>query len=91
MVFSMRRNVALFCLLLAVVQRTVGQSNIGFELPCEAQDDPDPNNPKDNLSCPNRNQSVLVCYSRGQLCDGVNDCDNGADEGLTTVPLQCSK
>ena len=35
-------------------------------------------------------QSILECISRGQLCDGVNDC-SGSDEGETLISLNCGK
>ena len=91
----MRPKVVLVYLLLAVVQRTVGQNIfIGNDLPCElsAEDegeDPDPNNDRDNLSCP-RSDNVLQCYSRGMLCDGNQDCTGGSDEGVNTA-LECGK
>ena len=90
MAFSMRRKVVLFCLLLAMAQRTVGQSiSIGFSLPCEgAGGDPDPLNPGDNLSCSISDQGQLQCYSMGQLCDGTLDCIDGSDED---APLDCGK
>ena len=92
MAFAMRRKVVLVCLLLAVVQRTVGQSfSIGNDLPCEDRDDPDPNNDRDNLSCPLLDPNELQCYSRDMLCDGNEDCDGGSDEGTNLVALECSK
>ena len=92
MVFAMRRKVVLVCLLLAVVQRTVGQSLIiGNDLPCEQPgEDPDPNNDRDNLSCP-RLDGVLQCYSRDMLCDGVQFCQGGSDEGTNLNALECGK
>ena len=92
MVFAMRRKVVLVCLLLAVVQRTVGQSlTIGNDLPCEQSGvDPDANNDRDNLSCP-RVDDVLQCYSRDMLCDGTEFCQGGSDEGENLNALECGK
>ena len=88
-----RKVLVVFCLFLAVVQHAIGQSPIGRALPCQAPDeDPDPQNPEDNLSCPVLDQSILICYSRNQLCDGVSDCVVGSsDEGENLVSLDCSK
>ena len=93
MAFAMRRKVVLVCLLLAVVQRTLGQRiSTGKDLPCEQPgEDPDPNNDRDNLSCPLLNQNELQCYSRAMLCDGNPDCDGGSDEGTNLAALECSK
>ena len=101
MAFAMRRKVVLICLLLAVVQRTVGQSlTIGNDLPCEEPgEDPDPNHDRDNLSCPLLDPNELQCYSRDMLCDGNEDCCVmatktamcGSDEGTNLVALECSK
>ena len=89
----MRRKVVLVCLLLAVVQRTVGQSfSSGNALPCEQPgEDPDPNHDRDNLSCPLLDPNDLKCYSRDMLCDGNEDCDGGSDEGVNLVALECGK
>jgi hypothetical protein len=88
----MGHKVVLFCLFLAVVQHAIGQSPIGRVLPCEEPDeDPDPQNPEDNLSCPNAGPFALDCYSRGQLCDGMSDCAGGSDEGINLPALDCSK
>ncbi len=37
----------------------------------------------DNLSCPRDDPLTdpLNCYQTAQLCDGVDDCDDGSDEG----------
>ena len=89
---AMRRKVVLFCLLLAVVQRALGQGIIGSTLPCEAPgEDPDPNNPEDNLSCPFQDQSIMRCYSRTELCNGAQFCAGSTDEGVNIVSLNCSK
>ena len=91
MVRATRRKSVLFFLLLAVVQRASGQGSIGSELPCEADgENPDPDN-LDNFSCPIPNQAILECYSRAQVCDGMNFCEGGADEGITTASLECSE
>ena len=92
MVFAMRRKVVLVCLLLAVVQRTVGQSlTIGNDLPCEQPgEDPDANNDRDNLSCPLFDDD-LQCYSRAMLCDGTQFCQGGSDEGENLNALECGK
>ena len=88
---AMRRQLVLFCLLLAVVQRALGQGIIGRELPCEAADqNPDPN-AIDNFSCPNPDPTILECYAASQLCDGISDCSGGSDEGTNTVSLVCSE
>ena len=96
----MRRNVVLVFLLLAVVQRTVSQGSgegsgqsfsNGNDLPCEQPgEDPDPNNDRDNLSCPVLDDE-LQCYSRGMLCDGNQDCTGGSDEGVNIEALECGK
>ena len=85
----MRRKAVLLCLL-AAVQRAVGQSPIGASLPCEAVgEDPDQNNPRDNLACPSF--SGLQCFSSAQLCDGPNDCPGGTDEGFAPGFAGCGK
>ena len=88
----MRRKVVLFCLLLAVIQRTIGQGLIGVALPCEAPgEDPDPNDPENNFSCPIQDQTILECYSRAELCNGNPFCMGGSDEGTDLVSLECGK
>ena len=57
---------------------------IGNDLPCE----------EDNFSCPRiGNLSVipLLCYTREELCDGVELCEGGSDEGDddTLASLEC--
>ena len=89
----MRRKTFLFyVLLLAVAQRVAGQGQIGRAFPCQAPgSDPDQNFAEDNLSCPNTDQSILDCYSRTELCNAVEFCDGGSDEGTNIVALECSK
>ena len=92
MVFVIRRKLVRFLVFLAVVQRAFGQGQIGNSLPCEAPGvDPDPNNDRDNLSCPIQDQSVLSCYSMDEICNGEPFCLGGADEGSTTASLRCGK
>jgi len=85
------RKLVVLSLLLAVVQRVAGQDLlIGNSRPCEdvVGADPDPNNPTDNLSCP-RLDTELQCYPEAQLCDGVEQCAGGSDEGTNLVALTC--
>ena len=61
-----------------------GQGPIGFELPCG----------EDNLSCPrigSLSEIPLMCYTFGELCDGVELCAGGSDEGRNTtiISLEC--
>lgn len=42
----------------------------------------------ENLSCP-QTDGVLQCLSLSQICDGVEDCNNGADEGRSLNSLNC--
>ena len=87
-----RKVLVVFFLFLAVVKHAIGQSPIGRALPCEAPDvDPDTQNQEDNFSCRNVNPSILMCFSRNQLCDGVSDCVMSIDEGRSLVGLECSK
>ncbi len=39
--------------------------------------------PPDNLSCPRDNPLTdpLECYQTAELCNGVDFCDDGTDEG----------
>ena len=73
--------VAMLLLLLGAVG---GQDPIGSELPCG----------EDNFSCPrigNLSQIPLQCYSRQELCNGIEFCDGGSDEGRddTINSLEC--
>lgn len=43
----------------------------------------------DNLSCPSANVEVGDCFDILLLCDGTDDCDDGADEGVTFASLEC--
>ena len=59
---------------------------IGNSLPCE----------EDNFSCPRiGNLSIipLQCYTQEELCNGVDLCEGGSDEGNneTIVSLECKK
>ena len=83
------RKIVLLCLLLAIARGVAGQGAIGAVFPCEEPgEDPDVTNPVDNLSCPIVTGD-LVCYSTSQLCDGVNFCAGGSDEGNNLVALDC--
>lgn len=92
---AVSHKTVLFCLLLAVVQRTVvGQDlRVGNDRPCQAPDiDPDPNSDEDNLSCPHwhLDQSVVQCYPRDELCNANPFCSGGSDEGANlSVALDC--
>ena len=71
-------------ILLLLLGWVYGQGEIGFLLPCG----------EDNFSCPrigNLSQIPLQCYSRAELCDGVEFCNGGSDEGrnATIVSLEC--
>ncbi len=38
--------------------------------------------PPDNLSCPRDDvNDPLECYQTAQLCNGIDFCDDGSDEG----------
>ena len=84
------RKLVLLFLLFAVARRTAGQGISGIALPCEAPgEDPNPNDPEDNLSCP-FTTNALVCYSRAELCNGGTPfCSGGSDEGLNLAALDC--
>ena len=69
-------------LLVIWLQGVRGQGQIGFELPCGV----------DNLSCPrtgNNSGEPLECYVWEELCNGVEICDGGTDEGRNIVSLEC--
>ena len=85
------RKLLLFAVLSIVCRRTFAQDEIiGNSRPCERPgNDPDPNNPTDNLSCPNLDPNTLQCYRQDQLCDGVTNCIGGSDESTDLVALQC--
>ena len=78
------RKTVLFCLLLAVVQRTVGQDlHVGNDRPCQVPGiDPDTNFDEDNLSCPIIDPTVIQCYQRAELCNTNSFCGEGSDEGV---------
>ena len=83
------RKLVLLFLLFAVARRTAGQGISGQTFPCEAAgEDPNPNDPEDNLSCPGLTND-LVCYSRAELCSGIPFCSGGSDEGLNLLALDC--
>ena len=86
------RKLLLFAALSIIARRTFAQDlNIGNARPCQQSGaDPDPNNAEDNLSCPNVNPNILMCYSRAQLCDGSTFCNGGSDEGANLVALECA-
>lgn len=45
---------------------------------------------EDNLSCPNVPALSGQCITRAALCNGVNDCSDGSDEGDGLLgSLQC--
>ena len=46
---------------------------------------------EDNLSCPGVAEQTGSCLPRGSLCDGVQNCSNGADEGVTMPNLTCGE
>ena len=65
---------------LVVLQAELGET-LTDSLPCEADgEDPDPENPMDNLSCPFSDE-VLQCISLSEICDGESVCFGGYDEG----------
>ena len=89
---ALGNKLVVVCLFLAVAHRVAGQDlRLGNLRPCQDPGaDPDASNPEDNLSCPRLDQ-VLQCYSEAQLCNGVEDCDGGSDEGADLVALECGK
>ena len=63
-------------LYLTVLQAGVVETS----LPCEAEEeDPDEENPMDNLSCPFADE--LQCISVSELCNGASVCIGDYDEG----------
>ena len=77
---------ALSLLLLLVLQLhcIIGQGPIGFALPCG----------EDNFSCPRIGDLSIIplmCYTFDELCDGVEFCSGGSDEGNrdTIISLEC--
>ena len=70
-------------LLLSLITYSFAQAPIAFEDTCQDQQ-----GIPDNLSCP-RDDGALQCYRRSQLCDGVEFCDDGSDEGLNLNALDC--
>ncbi len=45
--------------------------------------------PDDNLSC-ERNSTIIECFSRNELCNGISFCADRSDEGQTTgTGLDC--
>ena len=66
-------------LYLTVLQAGVVETSVD-SLPCEAEEeDPDEENPMDNLSCPFADE--LQCISVSELCNGASVCMGGYDEG----------
>ena len=45
--------------------------------------------PSDNLSCEFSTPGQEACYARSQLCNGVNFCLTGSDEGDNIAALDC--
>ena len=97
----MKHKLIQLFLYLTVLQAGVVETS----LPCEAEEeDPDEENPMDNLSCPFADE--LQCISVSELCNGASVCMGGYDEGgpsddeggssgsggiPTTVMLECSR
>ena len=55
---------------------------IGQERPCG----------EDNFSCPrigNLSQIPLQCFTRQELCNGMDFCISGTDEGADIASLKC--
>ena len=47
---------------------------------------------EDNLSCPrigNLSQIPLQCFTRQELCNGIDFCSSGTDEGTDIASLKC--
>ena len=62
-------------LLLNLINYVFGQDAIGTQDTCM-----DEQSVPDNLSCP-RNDGVLQCIPRSNLCDNTQQCPGGTDEG----------
>ena len=75
------KRISILYLLLAAIflPSTLGQGSIGNELPCGV----------DNLSCPRIENTPLECYNMTMLCDGMDFCTGGSDEGRNLVSLDC--
>ena len=75
--------VSILLVVMVKLQVTSGQGEIGSEFPCGV----------DNLSCPPVNMlpntTAPVCYGFGELCNGIQFCSNGNDEGFDNVALEC--
>ncbi len=75
-------------LLVAYVTFSSGQQPstpgpIAFDNICEREQG------TENFACP-RADGVLQCLSLSQICDGIEDCSNGAaDEGRNINSLDC--
>ena len=66
-------------LYLTVLQAGVVETSVD-SLPCESEEeDPDEENPMDNLSCPFADE--LQCISVSELCNGASICIGDYDEG----------
>ena len=72
------------CILLLLVSKVVPQDSrqfIGRNLCAERTN----GTTTDNLSCLDNNE----CFPRAQLCDGVNNCVDGSDEGIGNAAIIC--
>ena len=68
---------------LALATRSAGQAPIATDDICLREQ-----NVPDNLSCP-RLDGQLQCYSRNELCNQVQFCADGSDEGNSLRALDC--